>query len=102
MASALRGTFFNIGYTLSVNAVILLMTLKVPYSLVSGMISSITPTALSLSQRTAFAGGLNFVYLVLFFVNLLAFIPSLLRGTRVSSQADAHDLGAGVPSIEVE
>jgi EmrB/QacA subfamily drug resistance transporter len=102
VASALRATFFNVGYTLSVNAVILLMTLKVPYSLITSVISSITPTALSLSERTAFAGGLNFVYLVLFVVNTLAFIPSLLRGKRVAHQADADNSGAGVPSVEVE
>ena len=78
------------------------MTLKVPYSLITSMISSITPTALSLSERTAFAGGLSFVYLILFVINTLAFIPSLLRGKRVLSQADADNSGAGAPSIEVE
>jgi EmrB/QacA subfamily drug resistance transporter len=102
VASALRATFFNVGYTLSVNAVILLMTLKVPYSLITSMISSITPTALSLSERTAFAGGLNFVYLILFVINTLAFIPSLLRGKRVPAQADADDSDAGAPSIVEE
>jgi EmrB/QacA subfamily drug resistance transporter len=83
VASALRATFFNVGYTISVNAVILLMTFRVPYSLITEMISSITPTAISASQRAAFAGGLNFVYLVLFVVNTVAFVPSLLRGKRV-------------------
>ncbi len=102
VASALRATFFNVGYTLSVNAVILLMTLKVPYSLITSMISSLTPTALSLSERTAFAGGLNFVYFVLFVINTLAFIPSLLRGKRVQPAVDADDSGAIAPSIVVE
>ena len=83
VASALRATFFNVGYTISVNAVILLMTFRVPYSLLTEVISSIVPTAISASQRAAFAGGLNFVYLVLFVVNTTAFIPSLLRGKRV-------------------
>ncbi len=102
VASALRATFFNVGYTLSVNAVILLMTLKVPYSLITSMISSLTPTALSLSERTAFAGGLNFVYFVLFVINTLAFIPSLIRGKRVQPAVDADDSGAIAPSIVVE
>jgi len=102
VASALRATFFNVGYTLSVNAVILLMTLKVPYSLITGMISSITPTTLSLSERTAFAGGLNFVYLILFFINTLAFIPSLLRGKRVQPGVDVDNSSGGEVSIQIE
>jgi EmrB/QacA subfamily drug resistance transporter len=102
VASALRATFFNVGYTLSVNAVILLLTFKVSYSLITSMISSINPTALSLSQRAAFAGGLNFVYFVLFVINLLAFIPSLLRGKRVQPQIEASASSASVPTIEVE
>jgi EmrB/QacA subfamily drug resistance transporter len=101
VASALRATFFNVGYTLSVNAVILLMTFRVPYSLITSMISSLTPTTLTLSERVAFAGGLNFVYLILFGINTLAFIPSLLRGKRVR-RPDADESGAGVPLIEVE
>jgi len=102
VASALRATFFNVGYTLSINAVILLMTLKVPYSLLTNMISSLTPTALSLSQRSAFSGGLNFVYLVLFFINTLALIPSLLRGKRVPPTVETDDSSASAPSIVVE
>ncbi|MGD0146837.1 MAG: MFS transporter [Nitrososphaerales archaeon] len=102
VASALRATFFNVGYTLSVNAVILLMTLKVPYSLISNMISSINPTNVTPSQKAAFAGALNFVYLILFVINLSAFIPSLLRGKRVQPRADAESSDAGASSIAVE
>ncbi len=88
VASALRATFFNVGYTISVNAVILLMTLRVPYSLISNVISSINPSTLSLSVRIAFASGLHFVYLVLACVNIVALIPSLLRGRRIPLEAD--------------
>ncbi len=81
VASALRGTFYNIGFTLSFNVAILLMELKVPYSLISNMISSLNPVALSLSDRASFSGGLHIVYLVLGIVNTTAIIPSLLRRT---------------------
>ncbi len=83
VASALRATFFNVGYTVSFNVAILLMVVNVPYSLITNMISSINPTALSLSERTTFAGGLHLVYLVLAVVNAVAIIPSLLRGRRI-------------------
>lgn len=82
VASALRGTFYNIGFTLSFNVAILLMEFKVPYALITEMISSINPIALSLADRTAFASGLNVVYLVLGIVNTIAIAPSLLRGRR--------------------
>ncbi len=109
MASALRATFFNVGYTISVNAVILLMTVNVPYSLITSMISSINLTCLldktsptCLAERTTFAGGLHFVYLVLVVVNTLAIIPSLLRGRRVTHLTEAAETTVGAPLIEVE
>ncbi len=101
VASALRATFFNVGYTISINAVILLMTVNVRYSLITSVISSINPSSLSLSDRTAFAGGLHFVYLVLVVVNTLAIVPSLLRGRRVLPKVDADKSSTGEPFIEV-
>ena len=74
------------------------MELKVPYSLITDMISSINPIALSLSERTAFADGLNTVYLVLAFVNTLAIVPSLLRGKRKTTifpRKNFDDLSGG-------
>ena len=92
VASALRGTFYNVGYTLSFNVAILLMELKVPYSLITNMIASINPIALSLSVRAEFSDGLHIVYLVLAVVNTVAIIPSLLRGTRKSSTFRQKDM----------
>ena len=89
VGSALRATFFNVGYTISVNAVILLMTLNVPYSLITNVISSVNPSAISQSERIEFAGGLHFVYLVLGIVNITALVPSLLRGRRIPVNIDA-------------
>jgi EmrB/QacA subfamily drug resistance transporter len=91
VASALRATFFNVGYTISVNAVILLMTVHVPYSLITNVISTLNPSTLTLAQRTQFADGLHFVYLVLAAVNIVALVPSLLRGQRVPVNVAAND-----------
>jgi EmrB/QacA subfamily drug resistance transporter len=96
VASALRATFYNIGFTLSFNVAILLMEVKVPYSLITNMISSINPIALTLSERTSFAASLHLVYLVLSLVNTFAIIPSLLRGKRRTTT----DLAS--PSLELD
>ena len=89
VASALRGTFFNVGYTISVNLVILVMTFNLPLSSITQVISSLTPTALTLSQRTAFDVGINHVYFVMAVVNLVAIVPNLLRGKRVNGEPEA-------------
>ena len=88
VASALRGTFFNVGYTISVNLVILVMTFNLPLSSITQIISSVTPTALTLSQRAAFDVGINHVYFVMGVVNLVAILPNLLRGKRVNIEPE--------------
>jgi len=85
VGSALRATFFNVGYLLSFNLVILIMTLSVPYSLITQIISSINPVTISSADRAAFAGGLHQAYIVLTIVNTIAIVPSFLRGKRVVS-----------------
>jgi EmrB/QacA subfamily drug resistance transporter len=82
VASALRATFFNLGYTLSVNLVILVMTLDLPFSTITQIISSHTPTALTVAERTAFASAIGHVYLVMAVINAVAIVPNLLRGSR--------------------
>ena len=82
VASALRATFFNIGYTLSVNLVILVMTFDLPFSTITQIISSSTPKALTVSERTAFAVAINHVFLVMAVINAVAIVPNLLRGSR--------------------
>jgi len=95
VASALRGTFYNIGYTLSFNVAILLMEVRVPYSLITNVISSINPVALTLSERSGFADSLHLVYLVLAVVNALAVIPSLLRKNRnAGAESTVQNLGS--------
>jgi EmrB/QacA subfamily drug resistance transporter len=82
VASALRATFFNLGFTLSVNLVILVMTIDLPLSRITQIISFTTPTALTVAERTAFAVGINHVYLVMAVINAVAIVPNLLRGSR--------------------
>jgi EmrB/QacA subfamily drug resistance transporter len=82
VASALRATFFNIGYTLSVNLVILVMILDLPFSTITQIISSLNPAALTVAERTAFATAIGHVCLVMAVINAVAIVPNLLRGNR--------------------
>lgn len=86
VASGLRATFFNVGFTLSFNVVVLVLTLTVPYSLVTTIIASATPGTIAASQRDLFARGLQNVYLYLALVNTIAIVPSLLRGKRMKAE----------------
>jgi MFS family permease len=105
VASALRATFFNIGYTLSVNLVILVMTIDLPFSTITQIISSVNPTALTVAERTAFAAAISHVYLVMAVINAVAIVPSLLRGSRktvefeeVLAEPTANAVEHGPPS----
>jgi len=82
VASALRGTFFNIGFTTSFNVVILVLAFSLPYSLITGIISSSPGSAIALADKAAFANGLNRAYDVLAVLNTAAILPSLMRGRR--------------------
>jgi EmrB/QacA subfamily drug resistance transporter len=82
VASGLRATFFNIGYTLSVNLVILIMTFDLPLARITQIISSTAPAALEASEREAFSLAINHVYLVMAVINTIAIVPNLLRGSR--------------------
>jgi EmrB/QacA subfamily drug resistance transporter len=80
VASGLRATFFNVGFTLSFNIVILVLAFTIPYQVITGIISGI-PTGVG--DQTVFAAGLQNVYRVLAIINTAAIIPSLLRGPRL-------------------
>ena len=83
VASALRATFFNIGFVLSFNIVILVLTFYLPYSLITSIISSQATGLASQGSRALFAGALDNVFIVLAVINTVAIIPSLLRGKRL-------------------
>jgi len=86
VASALRGTFYNVGYTLSFNVAILLMELKIPYSLITNIISSMNSVNVTLVERVSFSNSLHIVYLILAIVNGLAVIPSIIGGRTNTSR----------------
>jgi EmrB/QacA subfamily drug resistance transporter len=97
VASALRATFFNLGYTLSLNLVILVMTFSIPFSQVTQIIASANPAALSVADRTDFTGAINHVYLLMALVNTAAIVPSFLRGPRVSADSNTSEEAAAEP-----
>ena len=91
VASGFRATFFNVGYTISLNLAILITTFTVPYALVTRIISS-GGTGISEADRILFAQGLKTTYLWLAGLNTLAILPSMLRGRRTNAQKPAPSL----------
>ncbi len=86
IASGFRATFFNVGYTVSLNLAILITTFTVPYALVTQMIASPDPAAITNADRLLFAQGIRTTYLWLAGLNTLAILPSLLRGRRANDR----------------
>jgi EmrB/QacA subfamily drug resistance transporter len=81
IASALRSTFFNVGFATSLNLAVLIISFTVPYTLVTQMVSigsAITTNA----EKMLFLQGLKITYLWLAILNAVAVIPSVLRGKR--------------------
>ncbi|HEY7587176.1 MAG TPA: MFS transporter [Thermoplasmata archaeon] len=94
IASGFRATFFNVGFVISLNLAILVMTLQVPYALISQVIAS--PNAsLTAADKVAFVEGLRSSYLLLAVLNTFAILPSALRGPR------ARNNGPAVSSLQV-
>ena len=81
IASAFRSTFFQVGFVMSLNVAILVMTFVIPYRTITDVISAINPVAITESDRLLFLEGLRTSYFWLAFVNLAAIAPSVLRGT---------------------
>jgi EmrB/QacA subfamily drug resistance transporter len=79
IASSFRATFFNVGYTISLNLAILIMTFTVPYAIVTRIISSST-VGISDADRLLFEQAIKTTYLWLAAINTGAILPSLLRG----------------------
>ncbi len=82
IASAFRATFFNVGFVISLNLAILIMTFTIPYTQVSAIISSPNPGALPASETDAFVAALRNAYLWMAVINTIAIVPSMLRGQR--------------------
>jgi EmrB/QacA subfamily drug resistance transporter len=87
VASGLRATFFNVGFTISFNVVLLVLAFFVPYSIITTIIASAAGAAVSVADKGLFSSGLDRVYDVLAVINTAAIVPSLLRGRRVEPEA---------------
>jgi EmrB/QacA subfamily drug resistance transporter len=83
IASAFRTTTFNIGLTASAGIAVLLVSLVVPYSILTGLITGVT-TNLSANAGAQFLSGFKIAVLVLAVLNSIGIIPSALRGTKKS------------------
>ena len=81
IASAFRTTAWNVGYTISLNLAIVLMSFTLPYQTVSALISSNIST-ISASSRELFVESLKSTYFWLGVINTTAIIPSLF-GYRI-------------------
>lgn len=98
VASGLRATFFNIGFTISFNIVILVLTFYLPYALITQIISSQGSAAATIADRARFSGALDNVFLVLAVINTTAIVPSLLRGRRIDARPGESEAGQS-PSL---
>ena len=85
VASGFRATFFNVGFVLSFNIVILVLTIYLPYSLITQIISSQGVSTTISTDAGRFSAALDNVFLILAAVNTVAIVPSLLRGPRVEA-----------------
>src|SRR5438046_5741829 len=85
IASGFRATFFNVGYTISLNLAILITTFTIPDALVTQVIGS-GGIGISEADRILFAQGLKTTYLSLAGLNTLAILPSMLRGRRANAR----------------
>ena len=95
VASGLRATFFNVGFTLSFNIVILVLTFYLPYGLITQIVSSVGGTTVTLADKSMFTGALDNLYLVLTAINTVAIVPSLLRGPRLAAAPELSDSNTG-------
>jgi EmrB/QacA subfamily drug resistance transporter len=84
IGSALRATFFNVGFATSLNLSVLIISLVVPYALVTLIVSG-TATVTQF-DKILFMDGLKTTYLWLAALNAVAIIPSVLRGKGQKSQ----------------
>ncbi|MEM3452855.1 MAG: MFS transporter [Candidatus Hadarchaeum sp.] len=80
IGSAFRTTMFNVGYLMSLSLAVLLMSLTIPYNLLTQIITSIDPISISMSDRQLLEEAMQKTYLGLAVLNNLAIVPSVLRG----------------------
>lgn len=84
IASALRATFFQVGYVISLNAAVLIMTFVIPYQTITQVISAVNPIAITPADKLLFMKALSTAYFWLAIVNTAAIPPSILRSSRTN------------------
>jgi EmrB/QacA subfamily drug resistance transporter len=82
IASAFRATFFNMGFVVSLNLAILIMTFTIPYTTVSQIIAAAPGIAITGPDKVLFADSLKSTYFWMGVLNTIAIVPSMLRGRR--------------------
>lgn len=85
IGSALRATFFNVGFATSLNLAVLLISFTVPYAVVTQIVSLGSGLATE-ADRMLFLQGLKTTYIWLAVLNATAVIPSVLRGKSPKKQ----------------
>ena len=81
MASGFRSAFIQLGFAISINLAIVLMTLVAPYSVVSSVISSASATV-SQAERLLFVKGLGVAFAWMAAISFAAVVPSSLMSKR--------------------
>ncbi len=93
VGSALRATFFNVGFAVSLNLAIVIISLIVPYALVTQIVSATEIGVISQADKALFLSGLKTTYIWMAFLNALAIIPSISRGRGTHGRKEKiHEL----------
>ena len=82
IGSAIFSLFLNIGFTISLNFAVFIMSLTAPYSLITQIISAVNPATISVSDKLLFVSSIKNTYLALGIINAVAILPSLLQISR--------------------
>lgn len=85
IASSLRNLSFNIGNAVGLSLAVWLITLTVPYDVVSNVVSSGNASLIPVAYKVAFFSGIRTAYIWLGVVNIIAII-AVLAGARLREQ----------------
>jgi hypothetical protein len=84
VAAGFRTVMMNVGYTMSLNLAVLVMTFTLPLALITKIMGSISAFYVSEADILLFVQGLKNTYVWLAVLDAIAIIPSVLRGKRAS------------------
>lgn len=87
IGSAIRSAFISVGMAISLNLAVLIISLTIPYTLVTQIASGYANSLAA--DRMLFMDSLKATYLWLAVLNALAIIPSVLRGK--GSEAKSYE-----------